>query len=53
MQPWYLRDTVRVDTLVDNWYAWFQLLSSAAAPSRLTEQPLKIMHFPLSLQRVL
>src|SRR5262245_51259540 len=39
----YLRPNIQVEPLVDQWYAWAQLIPPAAAARNITERHLKIM----------
>ncbi len=45
----YLRQNVQVEPLVDQWYAWSQLIPPATAARNITERHLKIMDSYLAM----
>jgi L-ascorbate metabolism protein UlaG (beta-lactamase superfamily) len=41
--PWYLKQNVKVEPLVDQWYAWSHLLAPLTAARNVTHRHLRIM----------
>lgn len=51
-EPVYLKQNVQVEPLVDQWYAWSQLISPATAARNITERHLKIMDSYISAPQI-